>query len=93
MNNKKGVYLDIHDRYSSNIDFYNTVIFKYMGGFIMQRCLYFGEHDIIVVILSCCEKDYKMLNNVENGNLLIKCFESFKQIYNENSSVYITYDE
>lgn len=84
MDNKKGVFIDIRDRYSNYTDFNNTLIYEYKDGFLMEKCLYFGEYDIIVAILSCCENTYEKLNNIKGSELLLDCFESFKQIYNEN---------
>lgn len=84
MDNRKGLFIDIRDRYSNYTDFNNTLIYEYKDGFLMEKCLYFGEYDIIVVILSCCENTYEKLNNIKGSELLLNCFESFKQIYNEN---------
>ena len=76
----KGVFINI-PCCSRNLDYRNTLVYEYSDGVIIEKCLYFGEDYIIVVIWSSSEQSYEDMFNTKNFNILSNCFNSFKQIY------------
>jgi hypothetical protein len=76
----KGVFINI-PCCSRNLDYRNTLVYEYSDGVIIEKCLYFGEDYIIVVIWSSSEQSYEDMFNTKKFNILSNCFNSFKQIY------------
>lgn len=75
-----GVFIDT-PFWSGEINYRNTLVYEYSDGIIIEKCLYFGEDYIIVIIWSSCEKSFNDMLNTKNSNLMLNCFNSFKQVY------------
>lgn len=88
----KGVYIEYGNIGPVKMDFYNTFLYEYydsagIPNFVIGKCLYWGENDIIVIMLIDSGETYdEFEKRMDAKTMLLKsCFESFQQIYKEGT--------
>lgn len=88
----KGVYIEYGKIGPIKKDFYNTFLYEYydsegIPNFVIGKCLYWGEHDIVVIMFVDSGETYdEFEKRMDEKTMLLKnCFESFQQIYKEGT--------